>query len=1494
MMSPRTVAAVTVAGALALAPMAAAGAEASVTQGIFTPVAAGSQERSIDTPSRSVARLPDVGTPSDPNPVEVLRSRPVKVDMKALSVVRRTLQEGGAAQLRLNLFSDVEPMAVITRATDTRYGYSLSGGVAGDPHGAVTLVVHDDIVAGAVHSEEGVFVIASRNGAIHTVREVSGQFKCGVDGLAHFAESPRDGRVSPRSDTDGDDGSEVDLLVLFTQAALDVEGSLQRMRAGVDLAVAWANDAYDASGVDLRLNLVAAVQVDYLEARPTGQGLTNQGIDMSRLIDPADGFMDEAHALRDRYAADIIHLIVDQPGGGGLGRLLRVEDPAVEAVSISINPYRSWPMVLTHELGHVMGLLHDRYEEGRRPFGDPMQNLLSPWSYGYVNQRAFDSGAPEGSRWRTIMSYDSQCRDEGIRCRQLQRFSNPRHSYPDETGAPLGVPGEERTDAVGGPADAVRSLNENRRLVARFRQSATRCDYRLSEERRVVPASGGVFSVEVDASSSCTWSTTTFKDFLSIESNATGRGSGQARFRVEANDGPARVGYVVVAGETLSVYQSGAVAPTNVCDRTPQIRDAIASAVGHDCGQVTEFDLLEVVALDLRNQGMTSLDVDDLGGLTKLTELRLSANALGTIPDGALRGLPNLKVLDLRRSRLSVTPRAIRRLPALQELDLSANDIELRQDDFRGLFELRWLALHENDIAVLPDGVFSDLRNLDYLILAWNRITDVRKEALEGPDSLRRLILNHNPIGELREDAFANVRNVVSLLLRDTQLKALPPSLISGLTRIGALDLADNMIDDVAGISFPGGNLAELDLSNNALRAIPPDIFAGFTSTNCRNSQLVLDLSGNPGAPFPLTLELDRVDAGHAAAGPASVVVRVREGAPWPIPVRVVSTGGASFARDVTIVNGETESEPFEVSGDDVANLRLATTPRLPGSYKGVRIALGEPLPLFGLDDVVLTGGAFEFDLAAAFARPGETATFTAMSSDPDTATVAVADGTLTATPGARGETVVTVTAHYGDGSTVVRSFTLTVAPDHGDVPEAATLLPIGLPFPGTIGSPEDVDVFRIDLQGSATLEVRTSGSTDTRGELLDSAGAPIVTGDDGGPGGHNFRLGAEVDAGVYYVAVTGASGDYAVTARVGGATDHGATAPTATRLTLHGADDLERVSPPVLLATLGRIGAAHTDVDVFRLDVPHDGTDVTVRSSGVSVYGRLLDASSNEIVSDTGAGRFRLEARLDAGTYYVEVWGPETGGYRVLASGDAAACTCGRPAVRDHGGDFPGSTLLPIGRPVTGTLGSARDVDVFRVDLEGQAVLEVRAVGPTDTRGELLDGAGAWLASDEDSGPGGNFRVVADLPPGPYYVRVTGEPGDYAIGARVGEAHDHGGTLATSTLLPIHPEAVLAGVSPRMLSGTAGRIETRDDVDVFRLDVAGVTDLTVRSSGGAELTARLVDTSLNEIASDQGGGNFRLAARLDAGTYYLEVRGRNAGGYRVLASRPDERCTCP
>ena len=149
---PGRIASMVALGVLLLASPAGLGAERETPDGLFVPVAA------IGDPGAALPDAapvdPDAGWP-EPGVAEALRSRPVAVDIARLTAARATLDDGQPARLRLNLFEDVAHDAVIERTGDTRYGWSLSGRIDGDAHGSVTLVVHGDILAGAVHSGKG-------------------------------------------------------------------------------------------------------------------------------------------------------------------------------------------------------------------------------------------------------------------------------------------------------------------------------------------------------------------------------------------------------------------------------------------------------------------------------------------------------------------------------------------------------------------------------------------------------------------------------------------------------------------------------------------------------------------------------------------------------------------------------------------------------------------------------------------------------------------------------------------------------------------------------------------------------------------------------------------------------------------------------------------------------------------------------------------------------------------------------------------------------------------------------------------------------------------------------------------------------------------------------------------------------------------------------------------------------------------------------------------
>ena len=260
---------------------------------------------------------------------------------------------------------------------------------------------------------------------------------------------------SQADDVPLDDGSEIDVMVVYTPLAKRKEGGRAAIEALIDLFVAETNQAYANSRVTHRIRLVLRKEVDYTE---DGNSL----IDLDRLTNDSDGYMDHVHELRDLYAADLVHIVVSTGDVCGRAFLNLGESSAEdEAYGFGFTVDLCGGLTFAHELGHNMGLIHDRYEIGVPAEGS---------HYGYVNQRMFEAGALESARWHTIMAYPSQCDEAGdFYCEQIGYFSNPELTY---IGDPMGVPADHPSTGVDGPADAVRTLNERRGITANFRRSS--------------------------------------------------------------------------------------------------------------------------------------------------------------------------------------------------------------------------------------------------------------------------------------------------------------------------------------------------------------------------------------------------------------------------------------------------------------------------------------------------------------------------------------------------------------------------------------------------------------------------------------------------------------------------------------------------------------------------------------------------------------------------------------------------------------------------------------------------------------------------------------------------------------------------------------------------------------------------------------------------------------------------------------------------------------
>lgn len=229
---------------------------------------------------------------------------------------------------------------------------------------------------------------------------------------------------------------------------------------------------------------------------------------------------------------------------------------------------------------------------------------------------------------------------------------------------------------------------------------------------------------------------------------------------------------------------------------------------------------------------------------------------------------------------------------------------------------------------------------------------------------------------------------------------------------------------------------------------------------------------------------------------------------------------------------------------------------------------------------------------------------------------------------------------------------------DHGDDRLASTRLTYGVSTSGNIASSSDVDWFRLDLQGQATLLMFSTRDLDTVGVFYDSEGNELATDDDGGSG-LNFRIEETVEGGVYYVSVSSMMdvGDYKITARIVRAgDDHGDTPGASTVL-------------PLDTRATGKIQPA-VDVDAFRIDIAAS-MDMRISTSGsADTTGELLDSGNDVVVTATMGGvgsNFRIERCLEPGIYYLLISASDAGAYNVTATGSARDHMC---EAEDHHGD--------------------------------------------------------------------------------------------------------------------------------------------------------------------------------------------------------------------------------
>lgn len=452
---------------------------ASTTQqgaGLFAPLSDG-----VDMTAALSAEPALIGT---------RRQRLVSLNAGALNLAGASAHLGRVFDdpgLLLNVFDDRTLVAVNTRITPRpmeKQGYIWFGTIPAIPHSNVILVVNTQVgntrLTGRILTHTANYYITpstASGGSVHRVLEINpaaglADFAGAIanDGLDIYAVLPEVIANSseftyPQGTVLAGGDPEIDLMVVYTPAAVAHFGNVANTQTAIEEMVALTNQSYVNSNVSQQIRLIHTTQVDYVE-NPAPQG-SSSSPDLNALTSKGDDLFDEIHALRDVYGADLVMLLAGTPEPPppetrrycGIAWLLTGN--AISGFSVA-ESYCTTTVVMPHELGHNMGNTHDEVNGG----------ALGAWffySRGYQDIK--DPEVPEDyGDFVTVMAYgrNGQCPSvnplspvgQGEFCPHIAYWSDPDATY---NGKPLGKANTQ----------AARTLNETSGIVAGFRPKRT-------------------------------------------------------------------------------------------------------------------------------------------------------------------------------------------------------------------------------------------------------------------------------------------------------------------------------------------------------------------------------------------------------------------------------------------------------------------------------------------------------------------------------------------------------------------------------------------------------------------------------------------------------------------------------------------------------------------------------------------------------------------------------------------------------------------------------------------------------------------------------------------------------------------------------------------------------------------------------------------------------------------------------------------------------------
>ncbi|MBT5349553.1 MAG: hypothetical protein HOL55_12350 [Nitrospina sp.] len=386
----------------------------------------------------------------------IVRSRFANVDFSLLPDPEENFdaEPGAEIKLILNFFPEIELTTLIHKIEKNRSGsYSWYGKLEDIPMSQVVLVVNQNKVFGNISKSNLTYQVRHTKNGIHTVYELnpskfppdgepvtpkippsipsnketkdtddatklslsnkdtnSNQDPFTESGIGYgtMGDAPLSGvTASPDTlensgssnisnpETQADDGTVIDVLVVYTAEARAAEGGTSSIESLIDLSISVTNSIYSNSGVDHVLRLVGRQEISFSESSFSFTGFLSAA---------QNGSIPGLHDLRDSVGADVVAVLVEGNNSlCGIAGLMTTVSSAFAPFAYSVTQTNCTVgnLTMAHEIGHNMAARHDRANDNTN--GAPFS-----FNHGYVDNV---------NSFRTVMGTGNNSR--------ISNFSNP-------------------------------------------------------------------------------------------------------------------------------------------------------------------------------------------------------------------------------------------------------------------------------------------------------------------------------------------------------------------------------------------------------------------------------------------------------------------------------------------------------------------------------------------------------------------------------------------------------------------------------------------------------------------------------------------------------------------------------------------------------------------------------------------------------------------------------------------------------------------------------------------------------------------------------------------------------------------------------------------------------------------------------------------------------------------------------------------------------------